>query len=256
MRLLYLTRSCLVLLALALTGCASARNPQDPLEGFNRAVFGFNEKVDQIALKPAAETYRKVLPGFVQSGVGNFFGNIYDVSTACNNLMQARLDDGLSDVSRILLNSTIGVGGVMDVASELGLPKHDQDFGQTLGRWGVQSGPYVVLPLLGSTTLRDALGMPVDFKMDLWARVFPVSLRNSGTAIRLIDYRAYNLGAAGVLEDAALDKYEFVRDAYLQRRQSKIYTGAPSPEPAGDKRESVPDAPAGAADRTQDRSRS
>jgi phospholipid-binding lipoprotein MlaA len=213
-------------LIFGLTGCVSAPNPEDPLENFNRAMFSFNDKVDQVALKPVAETYRKVLPPLVQTGVGNFFGNVNDVSTSCNNLMQARMTDGLSDASRILVNTTLGLGGVLDLASDFGMPKHDQDFGQTLGRWGVRSGPYLVLPLLGSTTMRDALGMPVDFELDPWGHLFPVRLRNTGAAIRVVDYRAYNLNASGLLEDAALDKYEFVRDAYLQRRRSKIYTGS------------------------------
>jgi phospholipid-binding lipoprotein MlaA len=221
----YLTKLCLLVLVFALTGCASTRNPQDPLEGFNRTMFGFNDKVDEVAFKPVAEAYHKAIPPIVQTGVGNFFGNINDVSTACNNLMQARLPDGVSDASRVLVNTTVGLGGIVDFASDLGLPKHDQDFGQTLGRWGVKSGPYLVLPLLGSTTLRDALAMPVDFEMDPWGRIFPVRLRNTGSAIRVVDYRAYNLNSSSLIEDAALDKYEFVRDAYMQRRQSKIYTG-------------------------------
>jgi phospholipid-binding lipoprotein MlaA len=222
-----LTRCCLVLVFCTLAGCANIRNPQDPFEDFNRTMFRFNEKADAVALEPAAEIYRKVLPPIVQTGVGNFFGNVDDVSTACNNLMQARINDGLTDTSRVLLNSTLGLAGVIDVASDLGLPKHDQDFGQTLGRWGVKSGPYLVLPLLGSTTVRDAMGKPIDFEMDPWGHLFPVRLRNAGSAIRLVDFRAYNLNSTSLIDEAALDKYEFVRDAYMQRRQSKIYTGTP-----------------------------
>ena len=232
----YFSRCCILMLTWALAGCATtAPKPQDPLEGFNRTMFGFNDKVDTVAFKPLAETYRKVLPPIVQTGVGNFFGNVNDVSTACNNLMQARMTDGLSDVSRVLINTTLGLGGVVDFASNWGMQKHDQDFGQTLGRWGVKSGPYLVLPLLGSTTMRDALGMPVDFELDPWGHVFPVPLRNIGSAIRVVDYRAYNLNSFSLIEDAALDKYEFVRDAYLQRREGKIYKGNPPPqEPAND----------------------
>lgn len=250
----YLTRCCLMVLALALPGCASSRNPHDPLEDFNRTMFGFNDKVDRMALRPAAEAYRKVVPPVVQTGVGNFFGNVGDVPTACNNLMQARMADGFSDVSRVLVNTTIGLGGVIDVATDLGMPKHDQDFGQTLGRWGVESGPYLVLPLLGSTTMRDALAMPVDFELNPWGRLFPVALRNTGSAIRVIDYRAYNLNAFSLIDDAALDKYEFVRDAYLQRRQGKIYKGTqPLQEPADSDVLPPGSAPAGASDSAPNR---
>jgi len=224
----YLSRYLMVLLVFALTGCAtSTKNPQDPLENYNRAVFGFNDKVDQVAIKPAATVYKKVVPGFMQTGVGNFFGNIGDVSTAMNNLLQARVNDGMSDVARVAVNSVFGLVGLFDVATPSGLPKHDQDFGQTLGRWGVQSGPYVVLPLIGPTTLRDAVAMPVDFETDLWSYKYPVRWRNTGSAIRLIDRRAYILDSSTLIEDAALDRYEFVRDAYLQRRQGKIFKGDP-----------------------------
>jgi phospholipid-binding lipoprotein MlaA len=221
----YIIRCCIMLVTVALCGCASApRNPQDPLEGFNRTMFSFNDKVDQVALKPAARVYKAVLPTFVQTGIGNFFGNIGDVSTALNNLLQARITDGMSDIARVMVNSVIGLGGIIDVASP-GLPKHDQDFGQTLGRWGVQSGPYLVLPLIGPTTVRDAAAMPVDLETDLWSYKYPVRWRNTGSVIRVIDHRAYILDSSTLIEDAALDKYEFVRDAYMQRRRSKIYTG-------------------------------
>jgi phospholipid-binding lipoprotein MlaA len=214
-----------MLLFVALTGCAStaAKNPQDPYENFNRTSFAFNDKLDQVALKPAATAYKAVLPQFVQTGVGNFFGNIGDVSTALNNLLQARFNDGASDVARVLVNTTFGLAGLVDVATPSGLQKHDQDFGQTLGRWGVQSGPYLVLPFIGPTTTRDALAMPVDLETDPWSYKYPVRWRNVGSVIRVIDRRAYILDSSNLLEDAALDRYEFVRDAYLQRRESKIY---------------------------------
>ena len=214
-----------VLVALT-TGCATtAKNPQDPLEDFNRSMFSFNDKVDQIALKPAATVYKKVLPSFVQTGVGNFFGNIGDVTTAMNNFLQARFTDGVNDLTRVAINSTFGLAGLIDIATPGGLPKHDQDFGQTLGRWGVPAGPYLVLPLIGPTTTRDAAAMPVDLETDLWTYKYPVRWRNTGSAIRVVDHRAYILDSSTLIEDAALDRYEFVRDAYLQRRQSKIYSG-------------------------------
>jgi len=226
---IYAIRYCVVLLLVALTGCAATtKNPQDPLEGFNRAMFNVNDKVDQVALKPAATVYKKALPEFVQTGVGNFFGNIGDVSTALNNFLQARISDGMSDVARVMVNSIFGLGGVFDVASPRGLVKHDQDFGQTLGRWGVASGPYLVLPFIGPTTMRDGLAMPVDLETDLWSYKYPVRWRNFGSVVRVVDHRAYILDSSTLIEDAALDKYEFVRDAYLQRRESKIYKGDPA----------------------------
>lgn len=223
--MIYALRCCAILLFVALTGCASttAKNPQDPYESFNRSSFAFNDKLDQVALKPAATAYKAALPQFVQTGVGNFFGNIGDVSTALNNLLQARFNDGMSDVARVLMNTTFGIVGLVDVSTPIGLPKHDQDFGQTLGRWGVQSGPYLVLPFIGPTTTRDALAMPVDLETDPWSYKYPVRWRNVGSVIRVVDHRAYILDSSNLLEDAALDRYEFVRDAYLQRRESKIY---------------------------------
>lgn len=218
-------RCCAVLIMMmALAGCATtAKNPKDPLEGFNRAMFNFNDKVDQVALKPIAIVYKNATPNFVQTGVGNFFGNIGDITTAINNFLQARVADGVSDLTRVMINSTFGLAGLIDIASPGGLPKHDQDFGQTLGRWGVRSGPYLVLPLFGPTTTRDALAMPVDLETDLWTYKYPVRWRNTGSLVRVVDHRAYILDSSTLIEDAALDKYEFVRDAYLQRRQSKIY---------------------------------
>jgi phospholipid-binding lipoprotein MlaA len=225
---IYVFRYSLVLLVVALTGCSTvAKNPQDPLEGFNRTMFSINDKVDQVALKPAATVYKRVLPQFAQDGVGNFFGNIGDVSTAFNNFLQARVGDGMSDVGRVLLNTTFGLVGLLDVASPSGFVKHDQDFGQTLGRWGVKSGPYLVLPLIGPTTTRDGAAMIVDLETDLWAYKYPVRWRNTGSVIRVVDRRAYVLDSSTLIEDAALDKYEFVRDAYLQRRESKIFKGDP-----------------------------
>lgn len=211
-------------LACAVGGCAST-NPKDPFERYNRAMFSFNDALDQHAIKPAAETYSEHVPGFVQTGIGNFFGNLGDAWTAVNNLLQGKMADGMSDVMRVAVNSTLGFLGVLDIGSEAGLVKHKADFGQTLGKWGMRSGPYVVLPLLGPSTLRDAAATPIDLKGDLWQYKYPVRWRNTGTVIRVIDQRAALLGASSLLEDAALDRYEFVRDAYLQRRESKIRDG-------------------------------
>lgn len=212
-------------MALGLAGCATTGNPKDPFEPYNRAMFTFNDKLDKVALKPAAEAYTKVLPSFVRTGVGNFFGNLGDVWTTANNFMQGKPADGASDVMRVAVNTFFGLGGVLDIASEAGLPKHKEDFGQTLGKWGVKSGPYVVLPVLGSSTLRDTVAVPLDIYADPWQHKVPVRWRNTGTVVRLVDQRAAVLGAVTLLEEAALDKYVFVRDAYLQRRESMVRDG-------------------------------
>jgi phospholipid-binding lipoprotein MlaA len=209
-------------IAAALGGCATASNPRDPFEGFNRAMFTFNDKLDQVALKPAATAYQKVLPSFVQTGIGNFFGNIGDAWTAVNNLLQGKVGDGVTDIMRVAVNSTIGLFGLIDIGSEAGMTKHKQDFGATLGVWGAGSGPYVVLPFFGPSTVRDTAALPVDWEGDLWHHVYPVDIRNSGMVLRVVEQRAAALDASSLVESAALDRYEFVRDGYLQRRESKI----------------------------------
>ena len=220
-------RSSMALLAVALVGCASTatQNPRDPIESFNRAMFTFNDAVDEAALKPAAEAYQRFLPDFVQSGIGNFFGNIGDVWTAANNLLQGKGADGTSDIMRVAINSSFGLGGLIDIASAAGLTKHKEDFGQTLGKWGVSAGPYIVLPLLGPSTLRDTAALPLDWKGDLWRSTDPANVRNIGSAVRVVNQRAAVLDASNLIEEAALDRYEFVRDAYLQRRQNTIDDG-------------------------------
>lgn len=200
----------------------AARNPRDPFESFNRAMFSFNDTLDRVALKPAAKAYRTVLPSFVQTGIGNFFGNIGDVWNAVNNFLQGKGADGMSDVFRVGVNTVFGLGGVLDIATEAGMPKHQEDFGQTLGVWGVKSGPYVVLPVFGSSTMRDALATPIDIYGDPWGYKYPVHVRNTGVAVRLVDKRAAVLDAGNLIEEASLDKYVFFRDAYLQRRAAQI----------------------------------
>jgi phospholipid-binding lipoprotein MlaA len=222
--MIHAVRSIVLVATLALAGCAST-NPKDPFEQYNRAMFRFNDAIDQAALKPAAEVYRDTLPSFVQTGVSNFFGNLGDVWTAVNDLLQGKFADGVTDVMRVAVNSTLGFGGVLDIGTEAGLTKHKEDFGQTLGKWGVIAGPYVVLPLLGPSTVRDTLATPVDLSGDLWSYVYPVRVRNPGYVVRVVDQRAGLLDASTLIEEAALDRYVFVRDAYLQRRESKIRDG-------------------------------
>lgn len=230
-----------VVAAATLTGCAGP-NPRDPYEGFNRSMFKFNDAIDQAALKPAATAYKSVLPSFVQTGVNNFFGNLSDVWTAANGFMQGRGEQGMTDVMRVALNSTFGLLGVLDIASEAGLSKHNEDFGQTLGYWGVQSGPYLMLPLLGPSTVRDTVALPLDIKADPWGYKEPVNVRTIGTVTRVIDKRATLLDASNLMEEAALDRYEFVRDSYLQARQSKVFNGESGPRGGtdSDKKDSKP----------------
>ncbi|WP_426103708.1 MlaA family lipoprotein [Massilia sp. TSP1-1-2] len=240
----------LAALALSLTGCASM-GEKDPYEKFNRSVFTFNDAIDRNALKPAATAYKKVLPSFVQTGVNNFFFNLSDVWSSANNLMQGKGERGLSDFTRVIINSTFGLGGLIDIASDAGLQRHTEDFGQTLGYWGVPPGPYVMLPLLGPSTLRDTAALPLDIAGDPWGYGISSRARNIGTLVRVVDQRAVLLDASNILEGAALDRYEFIRDGYLQQRKSKAFDGEGSRAEAKEARkedsDAVPDAKAIAA---------
>jgi phospholipid-binding lipoprotein MlaA len=220
--------------AVVLSGCATtANNPKDPYEGFNRAMFAVNEGIDVVA-KPVAQGYDAAAPLPVKAGIGNFFGNLADVWTAVNNFLQGKGGQGLSDVGRVLVNTTIGIGGVFDVASEMGLEKHAEDFGQTLGTWGVGDGPYFYWPLIGPRTTRDTLGWAVDSYADPVWYVDDVALRNSLVGVRFIDLRASLLPTDKVVEQAAFDKYNYIRDAYLQSRRSQIADGKTPIEGRGD----------------------
>ena len=223
----------IVALSMLLSACASTSvpgagsDPRDPYENYNRAMFEFNRKLDDNVLKPVATGYVTVLPSFVRTAVGNFFANIGDVWTAVNNYLQGKPKDGTTDVARIVFNSTIGIAGLMDVATPMGLPKHEEDFGQTLGVWGAKSGPYVVLPFFGSSTLRDTFAKPIDLYADplTASNDVPVRAKNSGRVLRAVDDRAALLDTGTLMEGAALDPYQFFRDAYLQRRESRIRDG-------------------------------
>ncbi|MDI6745992.1 MAG: VacJ family lipoprotein [Rhodocyclaceae bacterium] len=220
-------RSVVLMVALAglLGGCATSGNPKDPIEGFNRAMYGFNEAVDTVLIKPVAQGYDYVLPSPVRTGVTNFFGNIADLFIGVNNLLQGKPDQAVSDLGRVLINSTVGILGLFDVATPAGLEKHEEDFGQTFGRWGVGNGAYVVLPIFGPRTVRDTAGLMLDMAADPVANVNHVPTRNALLALRLVDTRADLLPADKVIEEAALDKYSYVRDGYLQRRRSLVYDG-------------------------------
>jgi len=220
----------IVLMTLVLTACASippgsAADPRDPFERYNRAMFSFNKTVDDKVIKPVATGYVNVIPQLIRTAIGNFFGNIGDVWTAVNNYLQGKPREGTSDVARVVLNSTFGIVGLIDVATPVGLAQHDEDFGQTLGVWGVKSGPYLVLPIFGASTVRDGLAKPLDMYADPVNQIDPVRAENSARALRLIDDRAALLESTHMMEDAALDPYLFVRDAYLQRRESRVRDG-------------------------------
>jgi phospholipid-binding lipoprotein MlaA len=221
-------RAALAIGALVLVGgCATGpnANPADPLEPLNRQVYRFNNALDDALLKPAATVYVAVLPSPVRTGVNNFFGNLSDVWSFVNSVAQLKLQDSAQTFMRVNVNTVFGLGGILDVAAELGIDRHSEDFGQTLGRWGMPAGPYLVLPLLGPSTLRDTVALPVDFRGDLVSGVSDISVRNSLYAIRLIDIRANLLRVGQLLDDAALDRYTFTRDAFLQRRRNEVHDG-------------------------------
>ena len=224
-----------VALALVLAGCSTVRTPSanDPLEGVNRTIFTFNDTVDRYTLRPIAQGYQWAIPQPVRSGITNMFSNVGDVYTAANELLQLKITDAVSDLMRVVINTIWGVGGLFDVASVVNLPKHSEDFGLTLGHYGVPAGPYLVLPLLGPSDVRDGVGTIVDFELDPTSYINPVSIRNYIFVVRLINTRANLLGASDLLSNAALDKYSFVRDAYVQRRAYLLHgssgNGAPLP---------------------------
>ena len=213
---------------LGLAGCATGPNPRDPFEPFNRKVATFNEEVDEAILKPVATTYRDTVPELARTGVTNFFGNLGDAWSAVNALLQLRIHYAAENWLRFSFNTVFGFAGVLDIATEMGVERHREDFGQTLGRWGVPAGPYLVLPLLGPSTVRDTAALPVDARGDLVHQFDPSSTENSVYVLRAVDLRANLLRASSMLEDVALDKYSFTRDAYLQLRQAEISNGRPS----------------------------
>lgn len=213
-----------------LAGCATPENHYDPLEPINRKVYGFNSTVDNAVVKPVAKAYVKVTPEPLQTGIHNFFGNLEDLYIGANNLLQGKWQQAGSDVGRVALNTTLGLAGFIDIATPARIPKHNEDFGQTLGVWGVGSGPYLVVPFLGTKTLRDTGDWIMGAYMDPVGRIGYVPTRNSLTATRLLDTRASLLSADTLIDTASFDEYSFVRDGYLQRRYNLIYDGNP-PKP-------------------------
>lgn len=187
--------------------------------------MAFNEGVDSVVLKPAATVYRQVVPPIARTGVSNFFGNLSDAWSFVNNLLQFRFQFAAESLMRFNVNTFFGLGGILDVASEMNIERHREDFGQTLGRWGLNAGPYIVLPLLGPSTLRDTLALPLDLKMDPVRQVAHAFPRNTLYGLRAVDVRSNLLRASDILDEAALDKYSFTRDAHLQRRRAEVFEG-------------------------------
>ena len=208
-------------------------HPADPWEGFNRQVFGFNDAVDEAVLAPVARGYVAVVPQPVRQMVRNVFGNVGDVWSALNHLLQGKFRSGTEQGMRVLINTTLGVGGLADVAGEAGLPRQKEDFGQTLGAWGMGSGPYLMLPLLGPSTVRDTAALPADRQITLTSLVEPGWERNALTALDVVSARAAALQASSLLGQVALDRYSFLRDAYLAKRRYDVHDGE-LPEDAED----------------------
>ena len=222
-------RAAIVTAALLLSACATGpnANPRDPLEPFNRGVYSFNDAVDRAVVKPVATAYRDALPSPVRTGVSNFFSNLQDLWSFVNNTLQLKGEGAGNSIVRFGVNTVFGLGGLLDVATEMRIERFPEDFGQTLGRWGVGAGPYVVLPLLGPSTLRDTAALPVDMSGNAVSQIDDTATQNATTVLGLVSRRAQLLDASKMLDEVALDPYTFTRDAFLQRRLSLVYDGNP-----------------------------
>lgn len=226
--------ACAALIGFAVfsAGCATGpnANPKDPLEPMNRKVAKFNDVLDDNVLKPVATGYRDYTPQPLQTGVSNFFRNLSDVWSTANNGLQLKGRDTAESLMRVVVNTTLGIYGIFDVATEIGLERHSEDFGQTLGYWGVPDGPYLVLPVFGPSTVRDSSVLPLEFSTDYVTKHDNVAERNVAVAARIVDRRASLLQTTGLLSGAAIDKYSFMRDGYLQFRRNQVYDGNPPDE--------------------------
>ncbi|MCB5191372.1 VacJ family lipoprotein [Methylobacillus arboreus] len=211
-----------IALAVSLTGCATQAN-KDPLESMNRGIYKFNDTADKAVIKPIAGAYKAVLPSPIRTGVNNFFTNLGTFTSLVNNILQLELGKAMDNAGRLVINSTIGIGGLVDVASMDGVPRHRADFGQTLGKWGVGSGAYLVLPFLGPSTFRDTAGLTVDtLYFDPIQYTNEIRTRNQLRLLQFVDLRSQYLPASDLIDEAALDPYSFTRDAYLQRREQFV----------------------------------
>lgn len=224
----------MLLILLLLPGCATGPNvnPRDPLEPLNRKVYQFNNAVDTALIKPVATTYQDLTPAPVRRGIRNFFDNLQDAWSFANNAMQLKGQAAADSLARFGVNTFMGLGGILDVATEMNIERHPKDFGHTLGFWGVAPGPYLVLPLLGPSNVRDTAALAVDLQGDIAANITPVPTRNTVAAVRAIDTREGLLNATAMLDEAALDKYTFTRDSFLQLRRSAIFDGNPPDDEA------------------------
>ncbi len=233
----------LLFASLVLGGCASNYNPKDPLEPLNRGIYKFNDTVDKAIAKPVAKAYKAVIPDPAKDMVRNFFSNLDDVVVMANNLLQLKFAQAASDSSRIVFNSTFGIFGLFNFASHL--EKHNEDFGQTLGHWGVGNGPYIVLPFFGPSTVRDSAGLVADGQLGMIRRIDHIPTRNQAYLTEKINQRAGLLDQENVLDEAAaIDRYAFIRDAYLQRRLSLVHDGDPPREKFhDDEGDDIPDKP-------------
>lgn len=216
-----------------MVGCASLpegtqASKTDPWERVNRSVFSFNDSLDKYIITPITKAYEFILPEVIRNSLSNIFSNIGDIYTAVNQLLQGKPKNAVDDLTRFIVNTTFGIGGIFDVATGAGLEKHQEDFGQTFGVWGIGDGPYMVLPLLGPSNVRDTFGWAFDLQTDiLLSYVNDIPVRNTITAVRVLDQRSKYLSTTNLLETAAFDRYSFVRDAYIQRRRDRIYDGNP-----------------------------
>ena len=228
-----LIRINLIAMALLMSGCATTQNSEgvnDPLEGYNRAMYQFNDMVDRAITKPAAKGYDAIVPDPISQGISNFFSNLNEITVILNDLLQLKFGQAFHDTGRFVLNSTVGFAGLFDVAGYAGYEAHNEDFGQTLGVWGIEPGPYFVLPFFGPRNFRDTFGLIGDAYTDPVNYVDDVSTRNTLYGVRIVDNRANLLSVEKVLDEAALDEYSYVRDAYLQRRLDLVYDGNPPEE--------------------------
>jgi len=224
-------RISLLLSCLWLTGCSSLpgisnySQQKDPFESFNRGMYTFNDTVDRAVVKPVAQGYEKIMPSPARTMIDNFFSNLDDVVVTVNDLLQFKFKQAAQDGSRVIFNSTFGIFGLINVAHRI--PKHNEDFGQTLGYWGVPSGPYLVLPVLGPSSFRDGVGLYGDSFSSVISNTDHVPSRNSAWAVKGLNTRTNLLEAERVMDEATIDRYTFIRDAYLMRRQNLVYDGSP-----------------------------
>ena len=217
--------------AIGLAGCAAVPSKVDPLEPMNRVLYTVHDAVDTAVMKPIAETYVATVPSLVRTGVSNFFNNIDDLFSALNGMLQGKPDKAGNDFGRVMLNTGFGVGGIFDLASQIGIERGNEDFGQTFGVWGFAQGPYLFIPLIGPSTFRDGSGLVVRAALGPIGYINEEAVRYSLYVLGAVDIRARLLDTSTLIDQAALDKYVFIRNAYLQRRRYLLYDGKPPPEP-------------------------